>query len=63
MTDDSKTNIGSDGSIETTNKTIDHIVDALCAVSIVAAVALGNPNATVVGGLVSIALGKRVLKK
>lgn len=46
---------------EITEKAMDHGVDALCALGIVGAVALGNSDMTVIGGLVSIALGKRVI--
>lgn len=57
------TTFGPDGDFSITEKALDHGVDALCAVGIVTTVALGEPNTTVVGGLVTIALGKRVLKK
>jgi len=57
------TSIKPDGNVSVTNKVVDHGVDALCAIGIVASVALGEPNTSVIGGLVSIALGKRVLKK
>lgn len=50
-------------SIDTSNESIDHIIDGLCAICIVGVVALGSPTATVIGGLVSIALGKRVLNE
>jgi len=48
---------------ETTTRLVDHAVDGLCATGIVAAIYLGGADPTAVGGLVSIALGKRVLKK
>jgi len=48
---------------ETTTRLADHLVDGLCAVGIVSAIYLGGADPTAVGGLVSIALGKRVLKK
>jgi len=53
---------GTDGDFSITEKALDHGVDALCAVGIVASVALGEPNTSVIGGLVTIALGKRAIK-
>lgn len=44
-----------------TEQALDHGVDAIAAVGIVAAAYMGAADMTVVGGLVSIALGKRVL--
>jgi hypothetical protein len=45
-----------------TEKAIDHAVDGVCAVGIVASVAIGQPDTQVIGGLVTIALGKRAIK-
>jgi len=47
--------------IDTTDTSIDHIIDGLCALCIVGVVALGSPTPIVISGLVSIALGKRAL--
>jgi len=55
--------IDNEDGVSVPSKIADHGVDALCAIGIVASVALGEPNTSVIGGLVSIALGKRVLKK
>lgn len=47
---------------QVTEKVFDHAVDAVAALGIVATALGGVTNETVVFGLVSIALGKRVLK-
>jgi len=49
--------------VSITEKIADHAVDGLCAIGIVASIYLGGADPTTVGGFVSIALGKRVLKK
>lgn len=48
---------------ETTTKLADHAVDALCLCGIVAAIYLGGATNPVIGGIVSIALGKRIIKQ
>lgn len=50
-----------DGRFEITEKAMDHGVDALCALGIAAVAYFGAADMTVVGGLVSVALGKRVI--
>lgn len=42
-------------------KALDHATDAICALGIVASATTGTASVEVVGGLVSIALGKRVM--
>jgi len=54
--------ITSNGNFSITEKALDHGVDALCAIGIVASMYFGEPNTTVVGGFVTIALGKRAIK-
>lgn len=52
-----------DDKVQITEKAIDHGVDAIAALGIVAvAIGIGEVSPTVVGGLVTIALGKRALK-
>lgn len=46
-----------------TEKAIDHGVDAVCALGICVTAYVGAADMTVVAGLTSIALGKRVLKQ
>lgn len=59
---DNGTQIDTNGTkARVTEKAIDHGVDALCAIGIAITAALGAADMTVVGGLVSIALGKRVI--
>lgn len=57
------TTITDDGRIDITEKALDHGVDALAALGIVATAYADAATAMVVGGLVSIALGKRVLNQ
>lgn len=61
MTDD-KTEIDTDkAKAKITEKALDHVVDGLCAAGIVAVAMVGMADTTTVGGLVTIALGKRVM--
>lgn len=54
------TTVGPD-KFSVTEKAIDHGVDAVCAIALAAVAITGHADGGVVAGLVSIALGKRVM--
>lgn len=67
MSDESEsdgTTVSTNGTrAKVTEKALDHAVDGICAVGIVTCAYAGAADMAVVGGLVSIALGKRVLNR